>query len=189
MANTASLVDISGETRATFLAKIISLGTISDLLEASKKRPVAGDPDSLAAWRDLVDDFILDAYDLIKTAAALPTPLTGSGTWSSDGASYSTLLDLGTIGTGTAWFFTGEICLSSTTGTVTNSVIVFRGTARRSAGSPTVTALGVLSNGNQAGANARSLVSSNNILLQALSSSVDTISYTYTCILTQIVPT
>lgn len=95
MANSVSQVDFLSETLAQFLAKGTSNGTIDDLITASKQRPVAGDPVSSKKRDDLIDDFVLEAYPLLRSVTSgLPNFVALSGDVVNNNATPNTIADV-----------------------------------------------------------------------------------------------
>jgi hypothetical protein len=76
MSNTVNPFDFAAETLAQFLAKTISDGTFADVAEALKVDQPGQEADAtdiiVAAgelWSNMVDDFVLAAYPLLRTVA------------------------------------------------------------------------------------------------------------------------
>ena len=137
----------------------------------------------------LIEDAAATNAKKSVTIGSLPFWPSGrtSGTFSSDGSSFYDVVDLGTIPTNTAWIVTGEIILAyNSGGTVASSVVQFRGSARRSGGSASASTIGTLTNGTVAGHTAQINVSTNNIIVQAKTTTVITTSYVCRYTLTEI---
>ena len=139
MANTPSQIDLSGETLAQFLAKVVSDGTYANVVQDKKADQPGLEVTATACTgamgqlvANIYDDLLIAAYPLLRALAVLPK---AEGSYTSDGVTFESVMDLGPLAAGEG---KGVILIATATidngGTTQSSTVINVASAENVAG-------------------------------------------------------